>query len=163
MRARAQRTIPLALTSAALTFGACGEKSKKADGDVSDRDVAEGVERVANAICQGAQRCNPVALEREFENLPGCVEYYKEYYSYYADLDDEAHVDDPARCRGAVAAMLDCLTRTYTNISCEAFDSDDYTDGDEGEQMDPCLEQFDEIGLACELQEGDDDDGLEEG
>jgi hypothetical protein len=154
LRARAQRTIPLALTGATLTFGACGEENKK-DSDVTDADIAEGVERFANALCKTAQRCDPVAVEREFENLRGCVEYYKEYYSdYYSDLDDAAGVDDPARCRSAVSAALDCVTRSYTNLSCEAFNGDDYAEGDE---VDPCEEEFGELDLACELEDEPDD------
>lgn len=158
MRARAQRKIPLALTSATLTFGACGEESKKETG--TDGAITEAVEKFANALCKTAQRCDPVALEREFENLRGCVEYYKEYYSdYYADLDDAPGVDDPAGCRRAVTAALDCVTRSYTNLSCEAFNGDDYTEGDESE--DPCTEEFGELDLACELDDQLDDDADE--
>jgi hypothetical protein len=152
LRARAQRKIPLALTSATLTFGACGDDGKKETG--TDGAVTAALERVATAICKTAQRCKPAVLEQEFENLRGCVEYYKEYYSqYYADLDDAPSVDDPVGCRRAVTAALDCVARSYTNLSCEAFDGDDYTEGDEGKDIDPCDEEFDELDLACELED----------
>lgn len=156
LRARAQRTIPLALTSATLTFGACGEDKK--DGDVTNGDILEAVERFAEAACTTAQRCDTAAFERDFDNLRGCVEYYKEYYSdYYADLDDATGVDDPARCRSAVVAALDCVTRGYTNISCEAFNDDEYIEGDEGDSADPCESEFDELDLACNLEAEFDD------
>jgi hypothetical protein len=157
LRVRAQRKIPLALTSATLTFGACGGGTK--DSDVTDGDIVEAVERFAEAVCKTAQRCDRVAFERDFENLRGCVEYYKDYYSdYYADLDNGPDVDDPAGCRRAVNTALDCVTRSYTNLSCEAFNGDDYTEGDEGE--DPCEDEFDELDLACELED-EPDDGAE--
>lgn len=151
MPPRANRNIPLALTSATLTFGACGDDKGKVDRGVSDGEIVEAVGNYAQALCETMQRCDPSGLQEDFKNLRGCIDYYTDYYSdYYTDLDDANDVADPVRCRRAIKLALDCVTRSYTDLSCEAFNDDEYASEDD---EDPCEGQALELARACEIED----------